>query len=295
MKQQLIILQGLPASGKTTYAMHLQEKNPDLYKVIAPSELNEMFNNGKDTFSNFKQIRSVLPHLIECFAEEGFSIIIDDYNLRKSDYSYYSTISEDIYKTKGVQLELVTKFFDVPIKECVERDYLRINSKGLRKIKSLYDKSDIPPYSEPLNYADRGAHLPKAIICDLDGTLALITDRDPYDAESCLSDQLNAPVADLIRMEKSLGTSIILLSGRNEISRTHTMTWLKQHNISFDTLLMRKDYDFRKDSLIKKEIYDECISPVYFVKYVLDDRDQVVNMWRKELNLPCFQVNYGPF
>lgn len=295
MKQQLIILQGLPASGKTTYAMQLQEENPDIYKVIAPSELNGMFNNGKDTFSNIKQIRSVLPHLIKYFAEGGFSIIIDDYNLRKSDYSYYSSISEEVYESKGVKLELITKFFDVPIKECVERDHLRINSKGLQKIKSLYDKSDIPPYSDPLKYADRGIHLPKAIICDLDGTLALITDRDPYDAESCFSDQLNVPVADLIRMEKSLGTAIILLSGRNEVSRGATMKWLNQHNISFDILLMRKDNDFRKDSLIKKEIYDECIGPTYFVKYVLDDRDQVVNMWRKELHIPCFQVNYGPF
>jgi len=27
----------------------------------------------------------------------------------------------------------------------------------------------------------------------------------------------------------------------------------------------------------------------------LDDRNQVVDMWRRELALPCFQVNYGDF
>lgn len=295
MKQQLIILQGLPASGKSTYAMQLQVDNPGVYKIIAPNALNGMINNGEDSFLNYSQIKSLIPQLIETFAKDGFSIIIDDYNLRKADYYYYSSISDDLYKTTGVKLEVKSKFFDVPIKECIERDRYRIDSKGLRRIRTLFNKSDIPPYTEPLKYLDRDLNLPKAVVCDLDGTLALINDRDPYDSEACIKDLLNEPVADLIKMEKSLGTKIILLSGRKEIARNATLQWLENYTISFDKLIMRKDDDYRRDDIVKKEFYDEQISSDFYVKYVLDDRDQVVNMWRKVLKIPCFQVNYGPF
>ena len=58
---------------------------------------------------------------------------------------------------------------------------------------------------------------------------------------------------------------------------------------------MREEGDFRKDSIVKEEFYNDVIRDKYFVKYILDDRDQVVEMWRKKLNLPCFQINYGPF
>lgn len=58
---------------------------------------------------------------------------------------------------------------------------------------------------------------------------------------------------------------------------------------------MRKTQDNRKDSIIKTEIYQEFIKEHYFVEFVLDDRNQVVDTWRKDLKLPCFQVNYGDF
>lgn len=51
---------------------------------------------------------------------------------------------------------------------------------------------------------------------------------------------------------------------------------------------MRQSKDFRKDSVIKSEIYEAEIKGKYFVEFVLDDRDQVVDLWRKELKLPCF-------
>jgi hypothetical protein len=58
---------------------------------------------------------------------------------------------------------------------------------------------------------------------------------------------------------------------------------------------MRKAKDYRKDAIIKREIFDREISGKYRIEFVLDDRDQVVDMWRKDLKLNCFQVNYGNF
>ncbi len=51
----------------------------------------------------------------------------------------------------------------------------------------------------------------------------------------------------------------------------------------------------RKNAIIKKELFEQQIAEKYFIELVLDDRDQVVDMWRLELGLPCLQVNYGDF
>lgn len=58
-------------------------------------------------------------------------------------------------------------------------------------------------------------------------------------------------------------------------------------------LLMRPKKDNRKDSVIKKELFDK-IKDKYNIQYVFDDRDQVVEMWR-ELGLTCLKVADGNF
>ena len=66
------------------------------------------------------------------------------------------------------------------------------------------------------------------------------------------------------------------------------------NGVKFIDLLMRKDNDDRKDSIVKKEIYDNEILGKYNVLFVLDDRDQVVKLWRS-LGLVCLQVANGDF
>lgn len=61
------------------------------------------------------------------------------------------------------------------------------------------------------------------------------------------------------------------------------------HKIPYDLLLMRKDGDNRKDSVIKYELLVNEIIPNYYVKWVFDDRKQVVDMWRQAW-LRCYQV-----
>ena len=57
---------------------------------------------------------------------------------------------------------------------------------------------------------------------------------------------------------------------------------------------MRKEGDFRRDSIVKQEIYEQHIKDKYVVEFVLDDRDLVVSKWR-ELGLKCLQVQPGAF
>ena len=58
---------------------------------------------------------------------------------------------------------------------------------------------------------------------------------------------------------------------------------------------MRPQNDNRKDALIKRELFEQHILGQYYVELVVDDRQQVVDMWRRTLGLTCVQVDYGDF
>lgn len=143
---------------------------------------------------------------------------------------------------------------------------------------------------------------PACIIVDIDGTLANIDHRRHFVEgegkkdwksffEAMPHDALNFPVWTVAH---GYSEKKILVSGRSEEYRTQTETWLKQFAVEHDALFMRKEGDFREDSIIKEEIYHEHIAPFYNVFIVLDDRDRVVKMWRK-LGLHCWQVADGNY
>jgi hypothetical protein len=140
-------------------------------------------------------------------------------------------------------------------------------------------------------------NLPKAIICDIDGTLALLGNRNRYDPTTGV-DVLNDPIANILKVYDSqtvLQVDLIIVTGREEKYRDFTENWLEANEIShYKQLYMRKTGDYRKDYIIKKEIYEKEVKGKYEVLFVLDDRDQVVKMWREE-GLTCLQVAYGNF
>ena len=145
------------------------------------------------------------------------------------------------------------------------------------------------------NYALQNRNLESCIICDLDGTLALLNGRSPFDASTCEHDILNEPIGEILKTYTKKGDKIILLSGRMDEHKEQTIRWLQKHSIHFDQLLMRMTGDTRKDAVIKKEIIENHIWGKYYIRFVLDDRNQVVDMWREELGVACLQVYYGDF
>lgn len=138
----------------------------------------------------------------------------------------------------------------------------------------------------------------KAIICDLDGTLCLLNGRSPYDASTCENDEANRPVLELIgAYNYHMRYTTIFVSGRMDKYREQTEKWLNRNVVGYSNrmpLFMRKTDDYRKDFEVKEEIYHLEIEGIYDVQFVLDDRDQVVKMWRG-LGLTCFQVAEGSF
>ncbi len=141
-------------------------------------------------------------------------------------------------------------------------------------------------------------NLPHAVICDVDGTVALRGDRGPYDYSTVHLDLPNKPIIEVVHRLVGDHREIIFVSGREDSWYDQTCAWLQKHlGICFSeavTLYMRKTGDNRKDAIVKREIYETHIKDKYQVDYVLDDRNQVVEMWRS-LGLTCLQVADGDF
>ena len=135
----------------------------------------------------------------------------------------------------------------------------------------------------------------KAVICDLDKTLALFTHRGPFETEKCIDDCVNEPVREVVSLFYNNDYDIIIVSGRNQKYKDLSVQWLENNNIPFTDIFLRKDDDNRPDQIIKEEIYIENIKNKWNILFVLDDRDKVVDMWRNKLKLTCLQVNYGDF
>ena len=132
------------------------------------------------------------------------------------------------------------------------------------------------------------------IIVDIDGTIALKGNRDPYDLTSVSQDKPNATIIELTKLlDDSTNCQLVFVSGRNEVCRTETTEWLEKYGFRYPILFMRKSNDFRADEIVKKEIYETEIFPAR-VWFVLDDRNRTVKMWR-ELGLTCLQVANGDF
>lgn len=147
----------------------------------------------------------------------------------------------------------------------------------------------------------------KAIIVDIDGTLANIehrrhhVEKKPPDWKAfnaaMKDDTVNEWCAKLIRAMQYQHYEIIFVTGRCEEYGGITQHFLKNSGIQTAhpyTLFMRKDDDFRKDSIIKAEIYIHDIEPNYDVIFCIDDRKQIVDMWRS-LGLVCLQCAEGNF
>lgn len=276
---QVIITKGLPGSGKSTWAKKQVSENPNGIKRISKDELRDMLDNGAHSNDAEKFILAARDSLISIALHAGKHVIVDDTNLAPKHEDKIRQL------VKGLAEVLIQDFTNVPIETCIARDLSRPRSVGEAVIRRMYNQF-LKPEVEPIKHIEG---LPHAVICDLDGTLCLLNGRNPYDASTCQNDLLNEAVSSILQ-----GRLVILTSGRDEKYRLQTEQFLTTHDIKYLNLHMRKTGDIRKDSIVKREMFDEHIRGKFNIDFVLDDRNQVVELWRS-LGLICMQVAEGNF
>lgn len=266
--QKVIILQGLPASGKSTYARQLVETLG--WKRINKDDLRAMVDNSKWSEKNEKLIVKLRNDLLLRFLQDGYSVVIDDTNFAKS---HVDTIKEIC---AGELVECEVLFFDTPLWECIERDSKREKSVGKKVIIKMYNQY-LRAKVESNDFKNQ-PELPTCILCDIDGTLAYSPERSVYDYKKVDQD---LPNKKLIEVLKRLNLPVIILSGRESSCEHETIEWLEKNGVDWTMLEMRKEGDNREDSIVKEEMYNAIIKDQWNVLTVFDDRPRVIRMWKK--------------
>lgn len=285
----LILTIGAPGSGKSTWAKE-QSKNQGVANVNRDSlrlmvksldKPNE-WRYGKE---NEKKVTDLMLPIIDTFFETHHTVIVSDTNLNPSTRQMFI----DYSISKGVKIEYKT--FDMSWKKLLERNTFRGDKAvPVAVLRSMYQSMT--------RYMGRVAihneALPKAIIFDIDGTVASMKGRSPFDWSRVGEDLPIKHVVDMIVMYKNMGYTILSTSGRDEVCRPETELWLDENGIYPKELFMRSEGDQTEDSYVKYDLYKNHIEPFYNVEFVLDDRSTVVEMWRA-IGLNCLQVNDGDF
>jgi phosphoglycolate phosphatase-like HAD superfamily hydrolase len=140
------------------------------------------------------------------------------------------------------------------------------------------------------------------VIFDIDGTLADISERihhikrkpKNWNAfnEGMAKDKAIHSMIRLCNILYASGLHIILCSGRNERNRPETIAWLSRQRVNYHELLLRRDEDYRADSVVKRELIQNIDKSK--ILFVVEDRSRVVEMWRSE-GLVCLQCAPGEF
>ena len=303
---KLIILQGPPCSGKSTWAKEYVKSAQNT--VIVSRDSFRLHLCGGDTANMFKGMDSTREELITKMENEsitealkaGFDVVVDATNLNPKTVNRMYKLAEGAGLSKT---DIEFKGFYIPFKEAVARDIARgeagghnVGEKVLKRFyrqyySDQYEKEmgqTIERYRVPIDY-----DLKPAIICDLDGTLAWMQGRSPFNYNKVDEDKIDERLRHILLQYMGNRYQIIFVSGREgtDECRRKTQNWLDEKMIpnynNWYTLHMRKKGDYRPDEVIKKEIYEQYIKDQYDVMCVFDDRQKVVDMWREQGLLCC--------
>lgn len=278
-RQKLLMLKGLPASGKTTYAKELEKQGwarvnkDDLRKDFFP---DYSFKNEKDVI--YMEDCDIIAEL-----RLKQNVVVDDTNFNPRHQERLEKIAKDL----DVDFEVL--FIDTPLEDCIKNNKKRANNVPMEAILSMHRKYIAPYRDEKHEYDDS---LEEAIIVDVDGTLAHIdpvNGRSPYDASKAMGDLVDDAVSSVVSMAYGHGYKVLVFTGRSECDLEVTKNWLAENSIDYDEIYCRGEEDKRSDYVVKREFFDAHVRGKYNIKYVIDDRPSVCRMWRS-LGLKTLQV-----
>lgn len=282
---KLIMMRGLPASGKSTKSKEICKDrtwvrvNRDLLRKMLHFDVWD----GRREDVTVSMEKALVMQLLT----DGFNVVVDDTNLSSQHLELWLGIA------KRFNAEFSVEEVDTPFKECIKRDKNRPDSVGKDVITRMALQYCLFPSR------DKGF-----VLCDLDGTLCdcehrrFYLDREPKDWEGFFSmirlDKPREEVVNYLRGYFLAGHQIIFVSARPERYRKVSEDWLNLNipNIKYTTLLMRRDDDKRPDVMVKEQIYNQCFKDKYEIYKVIDDRPSVIEMWKRN-GLDVIDVGNG--
>lgn len=300
---KILILRGIPASGKSTFALQFVEENPDLHARVNRDDLRKsVFGKYTDLSPDQEDLITELErNAVKTLLNSGKDVVIDSMSVRPR------YVREWMKFAARNNVEAVIKEFPISLDDAIFRDSVREKSVGAQVIRNIWNKYTNNGKFLKVEYTpnlDRDAlevyvpdkSKPKAIIIDIDGTVAHNDGhRGWYEYSKVAGDSPKDNVIEVIATMVNAGYYPIFCSGRTDDCYDDTLAWLHKHMpFEVETLLMRKTGDHRQDAIIKYEIFNEHIRHNYNVVACWDDRRQVTQRWR-DIGLLVNQVEFGDF
>lgn len=311
---KMIVLIGLPGSGKSTYARKQMEENGNVMRVNRDEIRSMLFKNWKG--KKEQVVSEIEKAAIISAVSNQYDIIIDDTNVSPNTRRRWKSLS----------VELGVAHVEIPIQatieECIDRDSKRVgrNHVGQAVIENMALKYNLIPKIPP----DQ-----KVVIFDIDGTLADCLHRKTYlnvcktcnETEEFHKDPAINECSEFIPGKKNHkifyakvnedkpidvviqwaqrchyeGYYVLTVSGRpTDLAGDATMEWLRRHGVIYRHLFMRAGGDYRDDTIVKQEILDNILHwiPKEQILFAVDDRPRVIRMWKSN-GIRCFDVGEG--
>ena len=289
---KVILTVGIPASGKTTWARKYAHDVGNTV-IVSRDDIRHAHNWKSGTNENF--VTDIHRAQIEAALLNGFDVIVADTNINQRFRDKLVKFCHE----HGADVEI--KVFPIGLDEALMRNDGREHEVPADVVRKFYDqyancgvnKDTRLPCPRYAPYVAGGK--PGTVVTDIDGTLAHMKNRNPYDESRVGEDEYDEVVAAaVIGVISKLDAESIVVSGRSDKCREQTEDWLVNHGFPYNHLFMRKHGDTRPDYVVKNEIYDASIIPYNDILAVFDDRDQVVRHLRAR-GITVFQVAPGRF
>ena len=293
---KLIILQGPPCSGKSTWAAEYKRQEDPEVVIVNRDDIRFELGNGKYTMKREDEVTEIEYNRVIEGLKEGKTVILDATNLNPT------------YLKKWLELPVKytykIKEFYVPYTEAMKRSKARKEAGGLyinrNTMTHFYKKYYNSEFREELTdkrvIREPEMHLPSIVICDLDATLALHQGREPFEWDLLKTDKIDPRLRLVLNNYMALH-KVVFITGRPESARLATTEWLQDPSNKLHdnwVLYMRKNNDFSHGDDYKEKVYREKIEGKCNVLCVFEDSNKCVSRWR-ELGLLTCQVENSDY
>lgn len=298
--KQAILTVGPSSCGKSSWAHQFLEGKKRVpeggsWRHLERDEIRfKMYTGGlrdwtKYNFKNEKSVSEQYDHLLDSFMRNEENLLLCDTWLNPK---YRNAMVAKLMKA-GYLVEFKDDW-EFTWDDLVKRNNQRLGGVGVEILWDQYQRW--LDYKQVKRYECVDSKLSKAVICDIDGTIADHQSvRGPFEFNKVGLDKPIWLVINMVRGLADAGYKIILFSGRSDICRPETEKWLKDHighTFGNYDLFMRKEGDNRRDSIIKEEMFWEHAAPYWNVVASVDDRNNVLRETWSKLGIKCVHVGH---
>ncbi len=309
---RIIFTVGAPRAGKTRWA-HQEVARRGLQEVqrVNLDDFLTMTHGrefGPLSSPDLKIVKRIIMNVIRTIAESGRDVIVDGPNLS-------TRFPNQVRDELGDQHQYaIQDFTGKPLEFCIDNDRHRYTknpwayvgsdevSKAWNQAQALrrrFGGEGLPLWVEELNRSDgivpyaADQNLPKAVLVDIDGTLAAANSGCPCGTPRCVTDDLQHRLGDMLReLAPNHGCQMVILTGRDEENRDELFEWLTAKDVGCDDVHMRLRGDTRRDNVVKLELFNRHVRDRFNIVAAFGDRDPAVRLWRRLGLLTC-AIRFG--